>query len=94
MEKKTQLLSQINTLHSSKMYNAAICEWQHQMWNNRRDGDFADNKTSTAVSSAAFLVCFGWITCVGLDSSCCQLKKEDWVLPKAYDKEAVFSANS
>lgn len=30
MEKNNQLSSQVNTLHSSKMYNAAICEWQHQ----------------------------------------------------------------
>lgn len=29
-KKNNQLSSQINTLHSSKMYNAAICEWQHQ----------------------------------------------------------------
>lgn len=67
----------MNTLHSSKMYNAAICEWQHQtkLLRMRGRGDFAGNKASTAVSTAIFLMCFSCTVRVGLGSSCKFYKK-------------------
>lgn len=67
---------------------------KHKTFEKKREGDFAGNKTSTAVSTAIFLMCFSCTVRVGLGSSCKLKKKKKKVLLLAYDKEAVFSANS
>lgn len=68
--------------HHKSLYIPVKCTMQQSVNGNieRKTtggrGGFAGNKASTAVSSAVFLVCFGCITCAGLDSSGCQVKKK------------------
>lgn len=74
MEKK------INYHHKS-LYIPVKCTMQQSVNGNIKrkitggTGDFAGTKAGAAVSSVVFLVCFGCVTCAGLDSSGCQLKK-------------------
>lgn len=64
---------------------------KHKTCDNKREGDFAGKKASAAVSTAIFLVCFSCT--VGIGPANMNLKNAR-VLLLAYDKEAVFSANS
>lgn len=73
----------INYHHKPTLYIPVKCTMQqsvngnikHKTCENKREGDFAGNKASTAVSTAVFLVCFSCTVCVGLGSSCCEFKK-------------------
>lgn len=72
-----------NYHHKSTLYIPVKCTMQqsvngnikHKTCDNQREGDFAGNKASTAVSTAVFLMCFSCTVSVGLGSSC-ELKKK------------------
>lgn len=80
---KIKKMENIINYHKSTLYIPVKCTMQqsvngniqHKICDNKREGDFAGNKASTAVSTAVFLVCFSCTVCVGLGSSCCEFKK-------------------
>lgn len=67
-----------NYYHTSTLYIPVKCTMQqsvngnikHKTCDNKREGDLAGNKASTAVSTAIFLLCFSSTVGVRLGSSC------------------------